>query len=142
MVPRLSSHRYHRGSFPSRDHFLAILDYNIGTRNPLYTWAQFRLCKTPSMVSPVNRTFSWILSELLLSHTAVIHILQISTLSFLFTISTSCHVLFNRRHRALHLLDFYTPNYVTQTLAPAIHYRHSPVKYSNVPYLVYFNFSL
>ena len=49
---------------------------------------------------------------------------------------------FHRRHRGPHLPDFYTPNFATQALAPAIHYRYSPVKYGNVLHLVYFNFLL
>ena len=138
----LSSQQYHGDSFPGWGSLLAFLDYNIRTQNPWYAWGQFRPCNTTSLVSPVNRTFSWIFSELLPFRTIVINILLVSTLSFLFSICTFCHIFYNGHHQELHLPDFCIPNYVIQALSSAIYYRYLPVKYGNVPNLVYFNFSL
>ena len=63
------------------------------------------------------------------------------TFRFLFLISTSRYVFFNKGHLGLHISDSYTPNCVIQALAPVIHYRYSLDKYSIVLKLVNFNIS-
>ena len=88
-----------------------------------------------------NQSQFWIQVEFQQSHITVVHVLWGGTFRFLFLISTSRYVFFNKGHLGLHISDSYTPNCVIQALAPVIHYRYSLDKYSIVLKLVNFNIS-
>ena len=112
--------------FSGRGNFLTLRDNNLWTPTLFIRMDSILTLQHPVRIKTgfSNQSQFWIQIEFLQSHITVVHILWGGAFTFFFLISTSHYIFFNKGHLGLHILDFYTPNYVIQALALAIHYRY------------------